>query len=421
MTLNETALNETAPHEGALNAPALNTKLAEVRTSYQPLFEKISGGVIERERDGTLPSEQVDWLKEAGYGALRVPVEHGGAGLGWPELTQLWIDLAAVDNNLPQALRGHFALAEDRLHQHVIGVDQTTWFARFVAGEIGGNAWSEVGSTAIDTQQTVLSADGEGFRLNGTKYYTTGTIFAEWADVYALREDGTFVIALVRTDEPGFSVTDDWDGFGQRGTGSGTAIFDNVWVEAANVLVFSERFPYQTAVYQLNLLATLSGIGRAALRDAVAEVRRRERNYSHANAARVRDDAQVLARIGEISAAVYAAEATTLRVADAVQAAFEASGAEHDRVLAINEAAEIESAAAQVVVTDLILKATSDLFDTLGASATSRAKALDRHWRNARTVSSHNPRILKARVVGAYEVNGTPPPYAWAIGTTKRD
>ena len=67
---------------------------------------------------------------------------------------------------------------------------------------------------------------------------------------------------------------------------------------------------------------------------------------------------------------------------------------------AANEVAELESSAAQVVVTDLVLRATSDLFDTLGASATSRAKGLDRHWRNARTVSSHNPRILKSRVVG---------------------
>ena len=73
-----------------------------------------------------------------------------------------------------------------------------------------------------------------------------------------------------------------------------------------------------------------------------------------------------------------------------------------------------------MVVTELVLRATSDLFDTLGASATARTEGLDRHWRNARTVSSHNPRILKSRVVGAHVVNGTPPPYAWAIGGTRR-
>ncbi|HYF74585.1 MAG TPA: acyl-CoA dehydrogenase family protein, partial [Nocardioides sp.] len=309
---------------------------------------------------------------------------------------------------------------------HVRGEDQSQWFDRFVAGEIAGNAWSEVGPTAIETQRTVLRPDGAGYRLDGEKYYTTGTIFAEWADVYARvdRGDGQaepeFAVALVDTRESGVTVVDDWDGFGQRGTGSGTTTFRAVPVPATHVVPFAERFPYQTALYQLNLLATLSGISRAALADTVEAVRGRDRNYSHANAARVRDDPQVLARVGEISAATYAAEAVTLRAATALQAVHDAARQSRDEIAERAEAAEIETAQAQVVVTDLVLTATAHLFDTLGASATARAAALDRHWRNARTVSSHNPRILKARVVGAHAVNGTPPPYAWAIGRTER-
>lgn len=400
------------------------------RSNVEALYGPIAEGALERELNGELPSGPVKRLKDAGLGALRVPREFGGDGLSWPELVQVWIDLAAADNNLPQAFRGHFALAEDRLWQHRRGQDQSAWFQRFVSGEIAGNAWSEIGATPIDSQRTVLTAQADGtYRLDGTKYYTTGTIFAEWADVYVRRtnphrpEEGEddFAIAIVDTRLGGVTVVDDWDGFGQRGTGSGTTTFENVVVPAENVLPFGDRFPYQTAVYQLNLLATLVGIGKAALADTIAAVRGRERNYSHANAARVRDDAQVLARIGEIAASVYAAEAATLRVAAAVEDVAAAAAAEGSAIARLNEAAEIESSLAQVVVTDLILRATSDLFDTLGASATSRAKGLDRHWRNARTVSSHNPRILKSRVVGAYLVNGTPPPYAWAIGATRRD
>jgi alkylation response protein AidB-like acyl-CoA dehydrogenase len=150
-------------------------------------------------------------------------------------------------------------------------------------------------------------------------------------------------------------------------------------------------------------------------------VRNRERNYSHANSARVRDDAQVLARVGEIAGATYAAESATLRVAGALQEVSITAQKGPEAIAVANEAVEIESAAAQVVVSELVLKATSDLFDTLGASGTSRTRALDRHWRNARTVASHNPRLFKARVVGAHLVNGTPPPYVWAIGTTQRE
>lgn len=408
-----------------LDRPLLSTPLLqELRASYAPLLAEVAAGALQRERDGVLPVEPVRRLKEAGFGALRVPTRYGGRGASIPELTQLWVDVAAADANLPQALRGHAALVEDRLWQHARGADQWLWFDRFVSGEIAGNAWSEVGATSIDTQATVLREQPDGsYLLEGSKFYTTGTIYAEWADVYARREvpgrEPDFAIAIVDTRLPGVTVTDDWDGFGQRGTGSGTTTFDAVPVPAAHVLPFDQRFVYQTALYQLNLLATLTGIGKAAIADFVAQVRLRERNYSHANAARVRDDPQVLARIGEAVAAVYAAEAATLRTATALQEVADLA-TDLEAAAVANEVAEVESAAAQVAVTELVLTTTTHLFDTLGASGTAADKGLDRHWRNARTVASHNPRILKARVVGGHLVNGTPPPYAWAIGRTER-
>ena len=315
---------ESRPESRAVvGRPAHDTPLLRrLRAEWAPVLDEIRVGALQRELDGELPVDAVRRLKLAGFGAVRVPAELGGRGATLPELTQLWIELAAVDANLPQAFRGHFALAEDRLWQHARGHDQRVWFDRFAVGEMVGNAWSEVGSTAIDTQRTTLRRlEGGDHRLDGTKYYTTGSIFAEWADVYVRivnpdrpdEADDDFAIALVDTRGPGVTVVDDWDGFGQKGTGSGTTTFDNVRVPTDHVLPFGDRFPYQTGLYQLNLLATLSGIARAALDDVVDRVRSRTRNYSHANAPRVRDDAQVLARVGDIGAAVYAAEAATIR------------------------------------------------------------------------------------------------------------
>ncbi|WP_210502868.1 acyl-CoA dehydrogenase family protein [Nocardioides xinjiangensis] len=412
---------------GSVSAAAAGSE-ADLLAEWAPVLEAVAEGAVQRELDGELPVEAVRLLKAEGFGALRVPQAFGGAGLDVVGLSRLWIELAAVDANLTQAFRGHFALVEDRCWHHVRGSDQRVWFDRFVAGEMVGNAWSEVGSD-IDLPRTVLRPRADGsYRLDGTKYYTTGSIFAEWVDVHARLvrpghpdevEDPTAIV-VVDARDPGVHVTDDWDGFGQRGTGSGTTTFDNVGVAATDVLPFEDRFPYQTAFHQMNLLATLTGIARSALADVVGAVRERTRNFSHANAPRVRDDAQVLARVGEVAAAVYAAEAATLRVAASVQAVADAARAGAEEVAALVEASEIESSTAQVVVSELVLRATSDIFDALGGSATARPLALDRHWRNARTVASHDPRVLKARVVGAHAVNGTPPPYAWSIGATRR-
>ncbi|OPK09728.1 acyl-CoA dehydrogenase family protein [Pseudomonas sp. VI4.1] len=384
---------------------------------FRPIFARIAAGALEREQQRSLPFEQVKWLKEAGFGAVRVPVQYGGAGASLPQLFELLIELAAADSNLPQALRGHFAFVEDRLNAQA-EAPQDTWFKRFVEGDLVGNAWTEVGSVKIGQVGTRVSRLGEHWVVNGTKYYSTGTIFADWIDLYAQRDDtGADVIAAVRVQQPGITQSDDWDGFGQRTTGSGTSVFENAVVEAENLLDFATRFKYQTAFYQLVLLAVQTGAGRAAVNDITEEVRKRTRIFSTGNASHVSQDVQVQQVVGKASAQVYAAHATTLRAAAALQVAYESRFA-HDEVAEreANIAAELESAQAQVVIADLVLRATSDLFNALSASATSTGKALDRHWRNARTAASHNPLIYKERIIGDWEINGTEPPYVWQIG-----
>lgn len=384
---------------------------------FRPIFARIQAGALEREQTRSLPFEQVKWLKKAGFGAVRVPVEFGGAGASLPQLLQLLIELAEADSNLPQALRGHFAFVEDRLNAHASSA-QDKWFKRFVEGDLVGNAWTEVGAVKIGEVGTRVSRQGEQWVVNGTKYYSTGSIFADWIDLYAQRDDnGTDVIAAVNVHQPGVKQSDDWDGFGQRTTGSGTSVFENAVVEAENLIDFATRFKYQTAFYQLVLLAVLTGSGRAAVRDITEQVNKRTRIFSTGNASQVNQDVQVQQVVGKASAQVYAAEATALRAAGASQRAYESRfGHNAETEHTANIAAELESAQAQVVIADLVLHATSDLFNALGASATSTSKALDRHWRNARTAASHNPLIYKERIIGDWEINGTEPPYVWQIG-----
>ena len=144
---------------------------------------------------------------------------------------------------------------------------------------------------------------------------------------------------------------------------------------------------------------------------------KRTRIFSHGNAPAVSQDPQVLQVIGKASGQVYAAEAATLRAALTAQRAYESRfGGDAEAERQANIFAELESAQAQVAVAELVLHATTDLFNALGASGTSTAKQLDRHWRNARTAASHNPLIYKERIIGDWEVNGSEPPYVWQIG-----
>ncbi|MGA7816492.1 MAG: monooxygenase, partial [Caballeronia sp.] len=225
------------------------------------------------------------------------------------------------------------------------------------------------------------------------------------------------VIVAVRTEQAGVTLSDDWDGFGQRTTGSGTTTFKDAEVAPRHIVDFSKRFKYQTAFYQIFHLATLAGIARAAELDAASEVRARKRIYSHGNAQHVSQDVQIQQVIGEIAAWAFAAQAIALHAAESVQQAYEAhfsDDAEAEK--RFNIEAEISSAKGQVVVTELTLRAATHLFDALGASATSGATGLDRHWRNARAVSSHNPTVYKAKLIGDWSINQTEPVYAWKVG-----
>ncbi|MDQ1215062.1 alkylation response protein AidB-like acyl-CoA dehydrogenase [Pantoea anthophila] len=394
------------------------TEFAALRDHFRPLFARIASEAAARETGRTLLHEPIRWLKEARFGTLRIPKEDGGFGVSLPQLFSLLTDLAEADSNLPQALRAHFAFIEDRLNQPDSEA-RRRWFRRFVDGELVGSGWSEVGAVKLGEVITQVSPAPAGWVISGEKFYSTGTLYADWIDVYAKRTDnGRDVIALVNTHQNGVARDDDWDGFGQRLTGSGTTRFHQAEVEQHHVYDFSERFRYQTAFYQHVLLATLAGIGRAVVRDAAQGVAQRKRIYSHGNAPQVRQDVQVLQVVGQISSWAWAAEAAVERATHSLQRAFELqlSGADDAALHAANVLAEVESAKAQTVATELVTRAATELFNALGASDTRVSKALDRHWRNARTVSSHNPVIYKIRNVGDWEVNGSDPTFIWQIG-----
>lgn len=387
---------------------------------FRFVFVRIAAGAVERERKRILPVEPIGWLKEAGFTRIRLPKAEGGLGASLSDVFALLIELSQADSNVTQALRAHLGFVEDIMNLKS-GPRRSVWTSRIAGGETIGSAWTEIGDAPLDGFATRVTQRGETQTLNGAKYYTTGSLFADWIDIGATRDDdGETVAVTIRRDTPGVTVIDDWDGFGQIGTASGTATFNDVALKNEDLVREDGRFGYSPAFYQLVHLATLAGIGRAMADEIAQAVASRRRTYSNAAALQSSADPQVLQVVGKVRGAAYAASAIVLQVARALDRAFEAG--QNDDDVAIQRAidtAELETCQALPVVSSLILEASTVLFDAVGASATKKTLALDRHWRNARTISSHNPRIYKDRIVGDYAVNGTPPPEQWQIGVAK--
>ncbi len=226
----------------------------------------------------------------------------------------------------------------------------------------------------------------------------------------AVTPDGTLASAIVPATREGVELVDDWDGFGQRLTGTGTTFLHNVRVEADEVVFDTEGAFYSQAyigaVPQLILTAINAGILRAILRDATALVRRRERSFVHASAELPAEDPILQQTVGQIASSAFAAEATVLAAADALDLLDTVRESGKPDLDATHEAS-LRASKAKVVVDELVIRAAGLLLDVGGASATKQAYNLDRHWRNARTLASHNPTTYKARAVGDHAINGT--------------
>ena len=386
-----------------------SARYEQIAARFRPLFKSVRATAVARDNDHHLPVDEIKSLKQAGFSKLRLPLERGGLGITLPEFYALLIELSEADPNITNAFRSHFGFSEDILNAPS-SPKRTAWLDRIANGETIGSGFSETGDAKASAASTRLSRSGDHWILNGRKYYTSGSLYADWINLGATDDEGKPIGALVPTSAEGVEILDDWDGFGQTLSASGTAIFTNVVIPDDLINPVQTRFRYSNGFFQTVHLATLAGIGRAAANDVSRLVAERRRIYTNGNATRVAEDPQVLQVVGKVRAAAYGAGAIALKTAEALQRVHDADRAGDAQAAdAANVAADIEVSQAVTVISNLVLDATTILFDALGASAAKRTNGLDRHWRNARTIASHNPRIYRERAVGDFSVNGTKP------------
>ncbi|KAF0959687.1 acyl-CoA dehydrogenase family protein [Rhodococcus sp. T7] len=359
------------------------------------------------------PRRAVELIREHRLGAVRVPLEHGGGGYTLQNLFDLVIDLAEADPDVPHIIRVHYAFVEELLR-----VPRTerkdAWLPEVLSGKLFGGASSELSTRAVGSYsfESTLTPQSGGYRLDGVKFYSTGSLYSDFIRVSANLPDGKALSAIVPADRAGIVHEDDWDGIGQRHTGSGTTVFENVAVAESETLPFrggdEETRPRQ-ALPQLYLHAIAAGILRAVTTEAAALVRGRKRSFVFAVAEEPRHDPQLLEVIGTLSAAAFAAESVVRAAAAAQDVA--ADVARTSGVDArLEQDAAVLAAKVKVSIEDVALRAATRLFEVGGASATRESAHLDRHWRNLRTLFSHNPTVYKARVIGDLVVNETPLP-----------
>lgn len=378
--------------------------LAEVPSIAAELGQEASRRDLERE----LPLAAFQRIRAAGIGTLRVPRHLGGPGGQVGDYIESLASLASGDPNVAHALRSHFNFSEALIHAPD-SPERRGFIDKILDGKLFAGAHTEVGAP-LGTIRTRLTREGAGYRLNGRKWYATGSAYADYLSFSATDDDGKLVSVLLPADRPGIQVLDDWDGMGQRLTASGGVTLDNVEVRPEEIQTRNHSQAvgrHCSTLRQLHLAACAAGVVRNIREDAIGYVRKQARAAMHSPVDEARDDQFVQQVVGEIAASAFAADALIGQTARLLEHSSQALLANDPNLEQALIDAALGNAQMQVIVAKLGLRAAEILFEVGGGSATSRKYNFDRHWRNIRTVLNHNPLLHKARVVGDYHINQT--------------
>ncbi|WP_343588074.1 SfnB family sulfur acquisition oxidoreductase [Herbaspirillum sp.] len=379
------------------------------------LAGEFAPGAAGRDRDRRLPFEEIERFSRSGLWAISVPRAYGGIGASWNTVAEVFKIISAADPSIGQIPQNHFgnlnvianAGSEE---QKRFFFDQALQGARF------GNAGPERNSKNVLDVRTRATLDlhsGDGsYFLTGTRFYSTGALYAHWIPSRALDDNDQPLFVYNRHDAPGLRVIDDWSSFGQRTTASGSVVFERVRVPAAQVLHVKDFLKQPNnigPVSQLIQAAIDAGIARAAVRDTIEFVTTRSRPYADSGLERASDDPYIIRDIGNLKLRLHAADALLERAAGVLDAL--------PGKITFEQMAEasVAVAEAKVLSTELSLLASEKLFELAGSAATLAVHNLDRHWRNARVHTLHDPVRWKYYAVGNHALNGTPPPrHSWS-------
>lgn len=389
---------DTVPEDHVL--PPVVTRRADALAIGRELADELAATAVSRDAEGTAPFDEVRRLRATGLLPAAVPASLGGGGLDWPTIFEAMRPVARVDAGLGHVFTYHFLQSwRIQLNEETARIEalqrrsaERHWF------------WGGAGNPR-DASLELTPVDG-GFTVRGRKFFATGAQVSDRIVASATRtDDGEKYAIVIDAHLPEVVHHDDWDNIGQRLSASGSVSFEDAFVPHAHVLGPGEQTgpryrPYASLSglsFQLALAHLQVAIAEGALAVAADYVRTGTRPWGTSGVDRAVDDPYIRELIGQLASATRASDALVWRATDLFAAA-EDKGWD----LGDDERGElsIELSAAKVETSRVALDVSSRVFDLTGARATASRYGFDRFWRNARTLTLHDPAVYKAREVG---------------------
>lgn len=359
-----------------------------------------------RDREGYLPVDEIERYSQSGLWAITVPKAYGGPGLTFVTVTEVLKIISAVDPCLGQMPHNHFVFIE---HLKTDGTEDQKryFFGEVLKGIRFGNAMSELSKRPIHDMQTRLTSVPGGFLINGEKFYATCALLSHIVVIVARHDDGGNYFAFADRTAEGLTIINDWSSFGQRTTASGTVVAKDVFVPSERVVPtpFGKGMPTPHGAANQILTGVVDlGIAKGALEETVGFIRKHSRAWQDSGKSNASEDPFTIAAVGDLAIRLHAAEVMMERAARLLDISF--SDPSRENVAA----SSVATAEAKVLSAEVALATTNKLFELAGTRSTLATHNLDRHWRNARTHTLHDPVRWKFFHIGNYVLNDVNPP-----------
>ena len=358
---------------------------AEALEIAHALAEQFKSNAVQRDAQRILPFQEIEAYSQSGLWAITVPKQYGGAEVSSLTVAKIIALMSGVDGSIGQIPQNHF-YALEVLRNTGTEQQKQKLYAEVLQGARFGNALAEFKTKNATQKQTAITPTEHGFVVNGEKFYCTGSLFAHRIPTLVKDHENREFLAFIARESEGLELIDDWSGFGQRTTGSGTVKFNNVQVAAEDIIPFDTAFSQATLVgpfAQIMHAAIETGIARAAFEETLHRVRQ-ARPWIDSGVDQATADPLILFELGRIVADVRASEVLLKQAARSIDAAKPQPTA-HNIAKASLDVAKVRAHS-----TETALKASSKLIELAGSRGSQREDGLDRFWRNARVHTLHD-------------------------------
>ncbi|MEJ2899160.1 acyl-CoA dehydrogenase family protein [Acinetobacter sp. NS-4] len=384
------------------SSPLLNSNPLHIA---QKLAEQFATTAAERDKQGGNPKFERDLIRQSGLLGLAIPSQYGGQGADWKTVFQTIQVIAQVDSSLAHVYGFHHLLIAT-----VQLFSQPEQYGKWFEQTAKKNLFWGNTLNPLDRRTTAEKISETEYVFHGDKSFCSGSMDSDILLCSGYNDEGKLLIGVIPTAREGVSFLGDWNNMGQRQTDSGTSHFEQVKIQKDELLLNPGPLstPYSSLrplIAQLIFVHLFLGVAEGAFETARQTVQS-QKAWSKSLAENAVNDPFTQKHFAEFYVQLQGVRLLAAKAVQSLQTAWDLG---NDLTAEQRGEVSIAIATAKIAATNTSLYITQNIFQVMGARATTAQLNLDRFWRNVRTQTLHDPVDYKYQEIGEWVLTAKVP------------